>query len=109
MNEEALFELEEVDMTEEDKNGHMFLFEEETINPPAKPIPRSKQAGYIETRGRKKKPETDILVRQTFLVTEEIKKALKIKATTEGLQLNEMVRNIFLDAIEPHYIENLKE
>ncbi len=109
MSEEALFELNEVDMRQETKDDHMFYFEEqkEPINPPAKP--RSKQAGYIETRGRKRVPERDSLVRQTFLLTEEIKKALKIKATTEGSQLNEMVRDIFLDAIEPHYIENLKE
>ena len=109
MSEEALFELEEVDISEEDKDSFMFHFEEETIDPPAKPTPISKQAGYIETRGRKKIPGSEKLIRQTFLVTEEIKKALKIKATTEGSQLNEMVRDIFLEAIEPHYIENLKE
>lgn len=99
---EELFELKEVDIEKENKDGNMIFFkEEEKINPG---INNEKK-----TRGRKRKPETDLLVRQTYLVTEEIRKALKIKAITEGVQLNDLVRKIFLDAIEPHYIENLKE
>ena len=99
LNEEELFQLEDVDFKKESKNGNMIFFEE-------KPSPDLKSNFNIQVSENKKKLN---IVRQTFLVTEDIKKALKIKAINEGMLLNDMVRDIFLDAIEPKYFDNLKE
>lgn len=95
-------------------SDEMFTFEEETETSEKKAKDPAKSTLNIEpdnmkteNRGRPKKPETELIVRQTFLITEDIKKALKIKAITEGVALNDMVREILLDAIEPKYFENL--
>ena len=108
MSEQELFELKDVNMNEENKTGK-FLFTNTNNAKKSSLNIEADEKEKVETRGRKRKPETDLLVRQTYLVTDEIKRALKIKAITEGLQLNDLIRKIFTEAIEPQYFENLKE
>ena len=77
----------------------MFTFEEEG----EKNVSRLN----IEAEDKKKADKTEAYVRQTFLITPQMKKALKIKAISEGQGLNEMLREILNKSVEKKYFKKI--
>lgn len=53
--------------------------------------------------------KTDELRRTTFLLTDEIYDALKLKCLIEGKQVNDFARRIICEHIEKKYFKQLKE
>lgn len=45
--------------------------------------------------------------RKTYVVTEALDRALRLKAANEGRNLNEVVRDCFYQSIEPKYFKSL--
>jgi hypothetical protein len=52
---------------------------------------------------------TDELRRATFLLTDEIYDAFRLKCLLEGKQVNDFARRIFCEHIEEKYFKQLKE
>lgn len=83
----------------------MFTFEEEDQD--------EEYIGKVKSTTKKtnkkiNKKTNKKMIRQTFIITEDIKKALKIKAITEGVGLNDMMCSILTDVIEEKYFDNLE-
>lgn len=53
--------------------------------------------------------KTDELRRATFLLTDEIYDAFRLKCLLEGKQVNDFARRIFCEHIEEKYFKQLKE
>lgn len=57
--------------------------------------------------GRPQIQRDELLIKRTFLITASIDKALKLKAINENKGVNELVREIFINAIEQKYFKGL--
>ena len=53
--------------------------------------------------------KTDELRRATFLLTDEIYDAFRLKCLLEGKQLNDFARRVFCEHIEEKYFKQIKE
>ena len=86
----------------------MFIFDEgEEHEEISDDVIKESKSDIKPKRRKKKKEEKEKMIRQTYIISESMQKAIKIKAVTEGKQLNVMVRELLSKVIEQKYFDNI--
>lgn len=87
--------------------NELFVFEEDPDNEEITQDTTRKTKSNAKSKPIKKEKKKEVLVHQTFIISEDMQKAIKIKAIAEGKQLNVMLRELLSKVVEPKYFDKI--
>lgn len=88
-------------------NDELFTFEEDAGNEDISQNTTITTKSNTKPKPTKKEKKKEVLVHQTFIIAEDMQKAIKIKAIAEGKQLNVMLRELLSKVVEPKYFDKI--